>query len=156
MLSSLRPNFCYLIKWSIFTNQYIFFVLVSYLVIMIEMTIFCSGEDISIVTALESEAYQQAQIWFSSLPIFHQTRIMAHFGPTPAREEDPLVRQKLLKYMLYLLQLIKKIELKFLKVSFTLFESRYMYALTCSRRAYYIFSGPPCGIIFSENSDFIL
>ena len=22
--------------------------------------------------------------------------------------------------------------------------------LTCSRRAYYIFSGPPCGIIFSE------
>ena len=27
----------------------------------------------------------------------------------------------------------------------------YLVHLTCSRRAYYIFSGPPCGIIFSEN-----
>ena len=25
--------------------------------------------------------------------------------------------------------------------------------LTSSRRVYYIFSGPPCGIIFSENSE---
>ena len=25
--------------------------------------------------------------------------------------------------------------------------------LTCSCRAYYIFSGPPCGVIFSENSE---
>ena len=25
--------------------------------------------------------------------------------------------------------------------------------LTCSRRVYYIFSGPPCGINFRENSD---
>ena len=27
------------------------------------------------------------------------------------------------------------------------------FVLTCSRRAYYFFFGPPCGIIFSENSE---
>ena len=27
------------------------------------------------------------------------------------------------------------------------------YSLTSSRRVYYIFSGPPCGIIFSEYSE---
>ncbi len=49
-----------------------------------------SGDEVAIVTALESEVYQQAQRWFTSLPIFHQTRIMAHFGPTPTREAEPL------------------------------------------------------------------
>ncbi|XP_038063085.1 LON peptidase N-terminal domain and RING finger protein 3-like [Patiria miniata] len=49
-----------------------------------------TGDDIAVVRALETEVYQQAQTWFNSLPIMHQTRIIAHFGPTPAREEDPL------------------------------------------------------------------
>ncbi|XP_033632252.1 LON peptidase N-terminal domain and RING finger protein 3-like [Asterias rubens] len=49
-----------------------------------------TGDEVAIVTALESEVYQQAQRWFTSLPIFHQTRIMAHFGPTPTREAEPL------------------------------------------------------------------
>ncbi|XP_022086190.1 LON peptidase N-terminal domain and RING finger protein 3-like [Acanthaster planci] len=49
-----------------------------------------TGDEVAVVTALEMEVYQQAQSWFNSLPIFHQTRIIAHFGPTPAREDNPL------------------------------------------------------------------
>jgi hypothetical protein len=53
-----------------------------------------TGDEVAVVTALEMEVHQQAQAWFNSLPIFHQTRIIAHFGPIPARENDPLVSGK--------------------------------------------------------------
>ncbi|XP_071499371.1 LON peptidase N-terminal domain and RING finger protein 1-like [Diadema antillarum] len=39
--------------------------------------------------ALDNAVYQQARTWFVNLPIYHQTRIVDHFGPMPQQASDP-------------------------------------------------------------------
>ncbi|XP_041484358.1 LON peptidase N-terminal domain and RING finger protein 3-like [Lytechinus variegatus] len=47
------------------------------------------GEVGSELRALNNSVYQQARTWFVNLPIYHQTRIVDHFGPMPQQASDP-------------------------------------------------------------------
>eukprot|EP00057_Strongylocentrotus_purpuratus_P017031 XP_011671505.1 PREDICTED: LON peptidase N-terminal domain and RING finger protein 1 [Strongylocentrotus purpuratus] len=47
------------------------------------------GDAGSELRALNHAVYQQARTWFVNLPIYHQTRIVDHFGPMPQQASDP-------------------------------------------------------------------
>lgn len=47
------------------------------------------GADACGLRALNTAVYQQARTWFVNLPIYHQTRIVDHFGPMPQQASDP-------------------------------------------------------------------